>query len=110
MANVVESFKAETAHECRIAHNNGNLLAAAPHIARECESLAYGDAGASMSTIKHVVWGFGAAREATDAAKLAECAESRKATGEQLVWVGLVPSVKNDAIDWRVHHAMKGNR
>ena len=62
------------------------------------------------ATVKHVMRGFGAAREAADAAELAKCAESREAAGQQLMRVRLVPSVKDDAIDRRVHHAMECNR
>jgi hypothetical protein len=63
-----------------------------------------------MPTIEDVVRGLGASREAADAAELTQRAKPRKAASQQLMWVRLVPSVKDDAIHRRVHHAVKGNR
>ena len=63
-----------------------------------------------MAAIEDVVWGLSAAREAADSAELAEGSESRKATSEQLVRIRLVTSVEDDAVDRRVHDAMKGDR
>ena len=62
-----------------------------------------------MSTIKDVVWGLGASREAADATELAQRAEPRKAASQQLMWVRLVSGVKDDAVYRRVHHAVKGD-
>ena len=51
-----------------------------------------------MATIKDIVWRLSAAREAADAAELAQATESREATGEELMWIRLMSSVKDDAI------------
>ena len=63
-----------------------------------------------MPAVKNVVWGLGASREAADAAELSQRTEPRKAARQQLVWVRLVSSVKDDAVHRRVHYAMKRNR
>jgi hypothetical protein len=110
MADVVERFQAQAAHECRITNNDGDLFAAATHVTRQRETLSDGDAGSSVPTIEHVVGRLSAAREAADTAELAERAKSGKSTGEQLVRIRLVPSIKDDAVDRRVHHAMQGDR
>jgi hypothetical protein len=63
-----------------------------------------------MPAVEDIVWGLGATWEAANTAKLAECAESRKSTGEEFVRIRLVPSVKDDTVDRRVHHSMEGDR
>ena len=55
MADVVERFQAQAAHECRITNNDGDLFAAATHVTRQRETLSDGDAGSSVPTVEHVV-------------------------------------------------------
>jgi hypothetical protein len=63
-----------------------------------------------MSAVKHIVWRFCTSWEATNATELAECAEPRKATGQQLMRIRLVSRVKDDPIHRGIHHSMKGDR
>ena len=55
MADVVERFQAQAAHECRVTNNDGDLFAAATHVTRQRETLSDGDAGSSVPTVEHVV-------------------------------------------------------
>ena len=99
MSNVIERLQAESAHECRVADDDCDLLAAAANIAGKREALANGDPCSSMTAIEHIVRRLAPAREAANAAELTQAAEPSKATREKFVWVCLMASIKHDPID-----------
>ena len=98
MPDVIERFQAEPTHQRRVAHNHRNLFTPAAHIACQGKALTNRDARPRMATIKDVMRRFCSSREATNSAELTQATESREATGEELVRIRLMPSVKDDAI------------
>jgi hypothetical protein len=110
MTDVVKRLEAQPAHQRRITNYHSDALIRLAHIASEGKSLTNGDSGAGMATVKHVMRRLCAARESTDPTKLAERAESSKSSGQELVWIRLVPCVKDEAVGRRVHDAMERDR
>ena len=78
-------------------------------VAGQRQALADGDARARVAAVEHVVGALGAPREATHAAELAEGPE-RQAAGQQLVGVGLVAGVPDDAVGGAVEQPMEHHR
>jgi hypothetical protein len=62
-----------------------------------------------VAAVEHVVGALGAAREATDAAQLAERPEALEAAREQLVRVGLVAGIPHDVVARAVEESVEGH-
>jgi hypothetical protein len=62
-----------------------------------------------VASAEGVVLAFGAAREAGDAATLAQTGHRSAATGKDLVRIGLVSDVPDDAIARRVEDVVQGD-
>ena len=69
-----------------------------------------GDAGPSVAAVDHVVHALGASREAAHAAQLAQRPEALEPAGQQLVRIGLVPGVPDDAVARAVQQPMERDR
>jgi hypothetical protein len=63
-----------------------------------------------MPAVEHVVVRFAAAGEAADAVELAERVETLEAAGQQLVRVGLVAGIPDDAIARRLQETVQRQR
>ena len=63
-----------------------------------------------VAAVEDVVLRLGPAREAADAAELAQRAEPLEAAGQQLVRVGLVAGVPDDPVARRLEQPMEGDR
>lgn len=98
MSDVIECLQAEPAHQRCITHNHRNLFTPAAHIACQGKALPNRDARPRMTTVEDVMRRFCSPWEATDSAELTQGTESREATGEELMRIRLMPSVKDDAI------------
>ena len=98
MPDVIKRFQAEPAHQRGVAHNHRNLFTSAAHVTCQRKALPNRDARPRMATIKDVMRRFCSPWEATNSAELTQASESREATGEELMRIGLMSSVKDDAI------------
>ena len=98
VTEVVEPFQGEAAHERGIADHHGDVLIAAAHVASQRQALADGDAGAGMPAVHDVVLALRASREATHPAQLAQRVEAIEPSRQQLVGIGLVAGVPDDAV------------
>ena len=109
MTDVVERLEREAAHERGITHHHGDALVTAPRITCERKALGDADAGAGMAAVHDVVLGLGAARETADATELTQRGELVQPPGEQLVGVGLVAGVPDDAVLGTREDAVQGD-
>ncbi len=107
VTDVIERFEREPAHEGRVAHHHGDALVTAASIPGQRQPFGDGDAGAGVPAIHDVVLALAPAREATDATQLTECPEAFEPAGEQLVGVGLVAGVPDDAVSRAGHDAVE---
>ena len=95
----------QTAIRCRRAGSAGGA-----DVARRRQADADAHAGPGVAAVEDVVLALAAAREAADAADLAQGVEPVPSVGEQLVGVGLVPGVPHDPVARRVHDAVQRER
>ena len=98
LADVVEGLERQAAHERGVPDDDGDVLAAAALVARQGQALGDRDAGARVAAVHDVVHALGPAREATDAAQLAQRVEALQPARQELVRVGLVAGVPDDAV------------
>ena len=98
LADVVEGFERQAAHQRRIADDDRDALEAMADVARLGEAFGDRQAGAGVPAIEHVVLGLRAAREPAHPVELAQRPESVEAAGQQLVGVGLVAGVPDDPV------------
>src|SRR5271166_1032575 len=63
-----------------------------------------------MRGAERVIVAFAALGEAGEPAALAQGADARAPAGEDLVRIGLVADVPDQAVGWRVEHVVQGNR
>jgi len=110
VADVVEGLDREPGDDGRIAHDDRDPLRRPSSVAGDGQPLPDGEARAGVPAVEDVVWALRASREAADAAQLAQRPEAGEATGEQLVRVGLVTGVPDDAIGRAVKEPMEGHR
>ena len=76
LADVVERFQGETAHERCITDDDSDVLAAATQVTRQGQTLRDGDARAGMASVHDIVDALGAARKAADASAAAAACRS----------------------------------
>ena len=110
MADVVERLEAQARQERRVADDDRDPLQRVADVAGGREALRDREAGPGVPAVHDVVGGLAPAREAADAVDLAQGVEPVEAAGEQLVRVGLVPRVPDDAVARRLEQPVERDR
>ena len=110
LADVVERLQGQAAHQGRVTDDDRDLLRGLLLIPGEREAGTDAEAGAGVAAVHHVVLGFAPAREAADAAELAEGTELVEPPRQQLVRVSLVAGVPDDAVRGAVEQPMERDR
>ncbi len=110
VARVVEALVGEAAGQRAVADHGDDLVVVPHDVARRRHAERGRDRGRPVRGAERVVRALVAAREARDAAELAQRAEAVAAAGEELVAVGLVADVPHDAIARGVEHAVERDR
>ncbi len=110
MADVVERFERQPAHQGGIADHDRDALEPVAQVARLGQSLGDGQARAGVAAIEDVMRRFRATREPADAIERAQRSEALQAAGEQLVRVGLVARVPHDPVARRLQEPVEGDR
>ena len=110
LADVVERLEAEAAGDGRVADDHRDPLQPMAEVAGRRQALPDRQAGPGVSAVEDIVLGLAAAREATDAADLAERPEPLEPAGQQLVRVGLVAGVPDDPVARRFEEPVQGDR
>ena len=109
MPDVVESLQRDATHQRGVAHDDRDALHPVTEVTRLRQALGDRQPRPGVTAVEHVVLRFRPARESTDAVQLAQGPESRETTGEELVGVGLVPGVPDDAVAGRFKESMQGD-
>ena len=107
LADVVERFEREPAHERRIADDDGDPLETVAQVAGFGEALRDRQARPRMTAIEDVVGRLGPPREAADAIELSQRREAVEPPGQELVRVGLVSRVPDDPIARRFEQTVQ---
>ena len=110
MADVVERLERQPAHERGVADDDRDPLEPVTQVTRLGEPFGDRQTGPGMSAIEHVVRRLRSSREPAHAIELAQRAEALQAAGEELVRVGLVAGVPDDAIAWRLEQPVQRDR
>ncbi len=110
LADVVQRLEAEAAHQGGIADDHCDALVAAGQVAGRRKPLRDGEARAGVSAVEDVVLGLAPPRKAADAVQLPETPEPLVPARQQLVRVGLMPGVPDDAVARRVQQAVQRDR
>ncbi len=110
VADVVESFQREAADERGVADDDRDPFHRVAKVARRRQALCDRETGARVTAVEDVVFRLAAAREAADAAELAEGPEAFEPTGQKLVAVRLVPGIPHDPVAGRFEDPVQRNR
>ena len=110
LADVVERLERQAAHQRGIADDDRDPLEPVAQVARLGQPLRDGQTCPGMAAIEHVVRRLGPPREAADAVELAESPEPLETPGQELVRIGLVAGIPDDAIAGRLEQAVEGDR
>jgi hypothetical protein len=98
LADVVERFERQPAHERRITDNDSDPLQPMAQVAGLREALGDRQPRARVTAIEHVVRRLRSTWEATDAVERAQRPEAIESTGQQLVRIRLVAGVPDDLV------------
>jgi hypothetical protein len=109
-AGVVEALVGQAAGHGAVAHHRHHVVILTRQIARRREAERRRDGGRAVRRAEDVVGALDAAREAGDAAVLAQRGEAVASPGEDLVGVRLVADVPHDAVARRVEDRVQGQR
>ena len=105
--DVVERLVGDAAGEGRVAAERDDVLLAAAQVARRGHAERGGKRRARVARAEAIVLALGAEHEAVEAVGLADGVETVAAAGEQLVDVGLVADVEDEAVGRRVENGME---
>ena len=90
-----------------VADHRDHIVVAALEVARHRHADAGRDRGRGMGRAERIIFAFAALGETGKPAALAQGAHARAAAGEDLVGIGLVADVPDDAVVGRLEHVMQ---
>ncbi len=106
-AGVVQGFESHPCGHRTIADHRNRMLLAATHLGGYRHSQRCGNRGGGVCRAKRIVRAFTAPRKTRDAVILAQRGHGFTATCENLVAVGLMAYIPDQAIVWRVEHVVQ---
>ena len=109
-AGVVHRFVGHSRRHRPVADDRDHMVVAVRQIARHRHAEAGGDRGRGMGRSECVVFAFRALGETAQASALPQRADPIAPSGQDLVRVGLVADVPDDAIGRRVEHVVERHR
>ena len=109
VGNVVERLVGDAAGKGRVAAERHDAFRAAAQVARRRHAERGGERRARVACAEAVVLALGAEHEAVEAARLPDGVEAVATAGQQLVDVGLVADVEDEAVGRRIEDPMQGD-
>jgi len=107
LGDVVEGFEGDSVGEGCVAGNGNDVLFAAGEIARDGHAEGSRKGGAGMTCAVAVVLAFRAEHEAVEAAGLADGFEAIESAGKDLVYIGLMADIEDEAVRGRVEDGVE---
>ena len=108
--DVVERLPGHPAGQRAVADDGNDVTVLAADRVGLGEAVGVGQGGGGVGVLDDVVLGLRLARVAADAALLTELLEARHPAGQQLVHIGLVAGVEDDAVARRVEDPVDRHR
>ncbi len=109
-AGVVQRLEGHAGGHRAVADDRDGAAILALDLGRQCHAERGRDRGRRVGRAEGVVFALVAAREAADAAKLPQAAHAVAAAGQDLVRIGLVADVPDQAVLGRVEDAVQRDR
>ena len=106
-AGVVHRFVGHPRRHRAVADDRDNMIASVRQVARDRHAEAGGDRRRGMGRAERIVFAFRALGETGEAAALTQSSDPVAPSGQDLVRIGLMADVPDDAIGRRIEHVVE---